>query len=252
MQFEQPRILSIACGHLREGMRSAALTGGRVGEFVAFDQDADSLAEVERAYAGTPGCARCNRSVREILAGKVDASRASTSFTPPGCTTTSPSAVAERLTRLMFDMVVPGGRRAGRELRPRPAGGRLHGDVHGLEADLPHAGGDGACCPTEIPATTGSPPLVLGRAAGTSYSSTCVKRAAPPPPGTPGAARLTARQSRVEAILAVPRHASSRRESAPRPRRGRRRRTRPTGYGSDVARFVGAGARNAPHASHRH
>src|SRR5262249_1235250 len=38
-----PRILSLACGHLREAQRSDAVKNGAVGEIVAVDQDALSL-----------------------------------------------------------------------------------------------------------------------------------------------------------------------------------------------------------------
>jgi SAM-dependent methyltransferase len=43
-----PRILSIACGHLREAQVSNAVRQGAISEFVALDQDAESLAVVDR------------------------------------------------------------------------------------------------------------------------------------------------------------------------------------------------------------
>ena len=43
-----PRILSVACGHLREAQRSTAVRAGAVAEIVALDQDPLSLALVER------------------------------------------------------------------------------------------------------------------------------------------------------------------------------------------------------------
>jgi len=46
-----PRILSVACGHLREAQQSEAVRGGAVGEFVALDQDSLSLDLVEREQA---------------------------------------------------------------------------------------------------------------------------------------------------------------------------------------------------------
>ena len=107
-QFERPRILSIACGHLREGVGSAALRDGRVGELVALDQDDHSLAEVDRAYAGRP-VRTVNCSVRAILAGKVDLGSFHFVYAA-GLYDYLADRVAARLTRLMFDMVVPGGR----------------------------------------------------------------------------------------------------------------------------------------------
>jgi hypothetical protein len=107
-KFERPRILSIACGHLREGVHSRALTSGRVGELVALDQDADSLAEVERQYAGMP-VRTMNCSVRSILAGKVKLEGFHFVYAA-GLYDYLTERVAQRLTKLMFDMVVPGGR----------------------------------------------------------------------------------------------------------------------------------------------
>jgi extracellular factor (EF) 3-hydroxypalmitic acid methyl ester biosynthesis protein len=107
-KFERPRILSIACGHLREGVHSRALTSGRVGEFVALDQDADSLAEVERQFAGMP-VRTMNCSVRSILAGKVNLAGFHFVYAA-GLYDYLSERVAQRLTKLMFDMVLPGGR----------------------------------------------------------------------------------------------------------------------------------------------
>jgi SAM-dependent methyltransferase len=42
-----PRVLSIACGHLREAQVSSAVQAKAIAEFVALDQDAESLAVVE-------------------------------------------------------------------------------------------------------------------------------------------------------------------------------------------------------------
>lgn len=37
------RILSLACGHCREAADSEALREGRISQWIAFDQDAESL-----------------------------------------------------------------------------------------------------------------------------------------------------------------------------------------------------------------
>jgi extracellular factor (EF) 3-hydroxypalmitic acid methyl ester biosynthesis protein len=47
-EHPMPRILSLACGHLREAQRSEAVRAGAIGEFVAADQDTESLALIER------------------------------------------------------------------------------------------------------------------------------------------------------------------------------------------------------------
>lgn len=48
----QARILSVASGHCREFENTLALSDIFKGEIVAFDQDAESCAEVNRAYGG--------------------------------------------------------------------------------------------------------------------------------------------------------------------------------------------------------
>jgi trans-aconitate methyltransferase len=48
------RVLSMACGHLREARLSQALRQGDIAELVAMDQDEQSLAEVAKACAGLP------------------------------------------------------------------------------------------------------------------------------------------------------------------------------------------------------
>lgn len=45
---EAPRVLSIACGHLREAQLSDAVQAKAIGELVALDQDSESLAVVDR------------------------------------------------------------------------------------------------------------------------------------------------------------------------------------------------------------
>ena len=54
--FKLPRILSIACGHLREGLLSAALKQGRVGELVAVHVIPRPHEETEKVLPGAgPG-----------------------------------------------------------------------------------------------------------------------------------------------------------------------------------------------------
>lgn len=107
-RFPMPRILSIACGHLREAGMSTAVMNGRIGQFIAVDQDVESLAEVERMY-GPKGVRTERQSVRAIVAEKTDY-RGFHFVYAAGLYDYLADRVARRLTRLMFDMLAPGGR----------------------------------------------------------------------------------------------------------------------------------------------
>ena len=102
-----PRILSIACGHLREGVHSEALMSGYVKEFVALDQDVDSLAHVERAYAGT-GVRTVRGSVKGLLGGKIRFEGFDLVYAA-GLYDYLSERVATRFTRTMYDMLAPAG-----------------------------------------------------------------------------------------------------------------------------------------------
>ncbi|HEY2587045.1 MAG TPA: hypothetical protein VGI81_14965 [Tepidisphaeraceae bacterium] len=106
-RFDSPRILSIACGHLREAEMSSAVMDGRVGELIALDQDPLSLAEVDRAY-GAKGVRPVQQSVRNIIAGKTDYRDLHLVYAA-GLYDYLSDRVAARLTELMFDMLAPGG-----------------------------------------------------------------------------------------------------------------------------------------------
>jgi hypothetical protein len=107
-RVNMPRMLSIACGHLREAGLSRAVMAGTVGEFVALDQDERSLAEVERAYS-SKGVRTVQDSVRSILAGKVSFSGMDLVYAA-GLYDYLGERLATRLTRVMFDMLAPGGK----------------------------------------------------------------------------------------------------------------------------------------------
>jgi extracellular factor (EF) 3-hydroxypalmitic acid methyl ester biosynthesis protein len=64
-----PRILAIACGHLREASHSSAMRAGRIHNLFAFDQDADSLALIEENHSSR-NIKTIQGSVKGILSGK--------------------------------------------------------------------------------------------------------------------------------------------------------------------------------------
>ena len=81
---------------------------GEVPEFVALDQDVDSLQHVNRAYAGT-GVRTVQGSVKSILAGKI-AFEGFDFVYAAGLYDYLAERIATRFTRTMFDMLAPGGR----------------------------------------------------------------------------------------------------------------------------------------------
>jgi extracellular factor (EF) 3-hydroxypalmitic acid methyl ester biosynthesis protein len=107
-RFPAPNVLAIACGHLREAALSRAVADGRIGQYVALDQDAQSLAVVERTCAGLGVCT-VNASVKGIIAGKVKF-RDQHLVYAAGLYDYLADRLATRLTKILFDMLAPGGR----------------------------------------------------------------------------------------------------------------------------------------------
>ncbi|MBS1788178.1 MAG: class I SAM-dependent methyltransferase [Acidobacteria bacterium] len=106
-QVEQPRVLAIACGHLREAQKSRAVAEGRIGEFIGLDQDRISLALLEQEQCGF-GVKPVHGSVRSILKGET--SFADFDFVySTGLYDYLPQSVATDLTTKLFEMLKPGG-----------------------------------------------------------------------------------------------------------------------------------------------
>lgn len=106
--IEKPRVLSVACGHLREALLSRAVSEDRIAELVAFDQDPESLAVVTRDLAGrrvTP----VQGSVRSLLAGKHNLGDFNFVYSA-GLFDYLADRLASRLVAQMFSMLRPGGK----------------------------------------------------------------------------------------------------------------------------------------------
>ncbi|WP_375754577.1 class I SAM-dependent methyltransferase [Corallococcus exercitus] len=102
------RVLSVACGHLREAESSRAVAQRRLEALIAFDQDPVSLAEISRLHPGgivQPVCG----SVRSLLAGKAVFKDLDFAYSA-GLYDYLSDSVAARLTALLFRMLRPGGR----------------------------------------------------------------------------------------------------------------------------------------------
>jgi SAM-dependent methyltransferase len=101
------RILSVACGHLREVDLSRALAERQIGELIAFDQDPVSLAEVTRHQPPEIVKPVCG-SIRALLTGKTTFSDMDFVYSA-GLYDYLAENVATRLTALLFKMLRPGG-----------------------------------------------------------------------------------------------------------------------------------------------
>ena len=107
-RVERPRILSVACGHLREAQASRAVARGLVGDFFALDQDKESLALIDREL-GTFGVRTMPESVRGLVTGRVDLADLDLAYAA-GLYDYLGLPVATSVTRSMLNMVKPGGR----------------------------------------------------------------------------------------------------------------------------------------------
>lgn len=65
---QRPSVLSIAAGHLREASLSQACGEGRLGRWVALDQDHDSIRKIAEDYRHLPVTPR-HGTVRSVLRG---------------------------------------------------------------------------------------------------------------------------------------------------------------------------------------
>jgi len=102
-----PRILSVACGHLREARLAASLQDGRIGELIALDQDRSSLKVVQRELARF-GVKPVQARVRELLTGRLGFDQLDLAYAA-GLYDYLSSGVARALTANLFGMLRPGG-----------------------------------------------------------------------------------------------------------------------------------------------
>ncbi len=106
-QIDNPHILSIACGQLREGQLCQAISQQKFGRFVAHDQDAKSL-QVAKNDFGKYGVEIFNDSLGAIfkkrIKGQFDFIYAA------GLYDYLPNETAAHLTKAIFDMLKPSGK----------------------------------------------------------------------------------------------------------------------------------------------
>ncbi len=100
-------VLSLACGHVREGFLSQAVAQGRA-RITAFDQDRRSVAAARRAFAGRAVDVAVG-SVRQAIARKLTQERYDLVYSA-GLYDYLADGTALRLTTRLFELVRPGGR----------------------------------------------------------------------------------------------------------------------------------------------
>jgi extracellular factor (EF) 3-hydroxypalmitic acid methyl ester biosynthesis protein len=103
----RPRILSIASGHMRELQFSHAARAGVFEDIVAFDQDASSLAEVKFTI-GSKSIKIVQGSISRLLVGRHDFQDFDLVYAA-GLFDYLEERAARRLTKMMFEMLKPGG-----------------------------------------------------------------------------------------------------------------------------------------------
>lgn len=108
-QFGRPRIMSVACGHLREAKLSSAILEELVGELIAVDHDPESLQELEQSYSAT--CIKPVRSsIKRILTGQTDVGGNFHMIYAAGIYDYLDDVTAPLVTHRLFQMLAPGGK----------------------------------------------------------------------------------------------------------------------------------------------
>lgn len=102
------QVVSIACGHLREAEKSKAVESGKLGGFIAFDQDIESLAVVE-AQQGTQGIKTVHGSVTQVITGKLTFPESNFTYSA-GLYDYLSNRIARILTARLFSMLAPKGK----------------------------------------------------------------------------------------------------------------------------------------------
>lgn len=107
-KINRPKILSVACGHLREAELSDAVQRGAIGDFFALDQDLKSL-QVALSDYGHLGITARQVSVRDIIKKQFKATGFDFIYSA-GLYDYLNQKVAKMLTRRLFDMLARDGR----------------------------------------------------------------------------------------------------------------------------------------------
>ena len=110
------RVLSLACGHVREAELSTALRNREIQELIAIDNDVESLALVEKQY-GSLGIRTVPGSAYMLVAGTLDVGELHLAYAS-GLYDYLAQPFARRLTLAMFNRLAVGGHLLVANFRP--------------------------------------------------------------------------------------------------------------------------------------
>ena len=103
----RPRILSLACGHLRESNLSKAVVAGTVEEYIGVDQDSKSL-DVAKRESSADCIKFINASVMDVVRGRIEFEGFDFAYAA-GLFDYLPDELATRLLSKLFSTLNPGG-----------------------------------------------------------------------------------------------------------------------------------------------
>ncbi len=103
----EANILALGCGHLRELDLSRVISQVKPRRFIALDQDANSLAEVERCFASL-GVSVDRRNIKDVVAGRHAYENLDLVYAA-GLYDYLTTEAAQILTLRLFNMLAPGG-----------------------------------------------------------------------------------------------------------------------------------------------
>lgn len=103
----RPRILSLACGHLREAQQSLAVKNRAIGEYYAIDHDQETLKVVDEEQRDQ-GVTPVHGSVVSVIRRKVEFREIDFAYAA-GLYDYLSESLAAKTTKALFDMLAPGG-----------------------------------------------------------------------------------------------------------------------------------------------
>lgn len=107
ISIPQPRVCSLAAGHLREAAGSIALREGKLGEWIAIDRDARSLEVIQQDYP-SPAIHTIEASVVDLVRGTLLLEHVDL-FYSAGLFDYLNDRLAAKTVVAMFDLLRPGG-----------------------------------------------------------------------------------------------------------------------------------------------